>query len=479
MQSLDPIAAREAQIIKISHSNQDLLALRQHLKKICSGPAFKSRHRSSQFLNYIVEQSIAGKFDSLKERLIGVELFGRNPSYDTGEDSIVRTTASDVRRRLQQHYGSNGTSCNFRLSLPLGSYIPEITLLDSGDAGLFEEAAAPALAASPDSIFVEQRPNFALLPESLPGNSAVPPNPSDSSPAGQNKNHWRLFGSLLAAALAVAALGIAWNHTIRVTTPPLRVLPWSAFFDSTHPTHLITSDQSLVALQDIAAKEITLSDYANHNYLPELSNLSPEETAYFRRVLAAGSSTANVDLSIVASISALAQANNRAIDVRAARYIGISDLRTDDNFILLGSPRANPWSSLFRDELDFRFEFDKNTQQTILLNAHPGPHESPTYIPTANGSVTGQSFAIIALVQNPNQNGHILLVAGTTGVGTEAAGRMVTDPTRLSNALHECGIRPDGPLKHFELLLRLSAMAGSPINSEVAACHILPDAKTH
>ncbi len=101
--------------------------LREHIKEVVEGEAFKGSHRSVQFLKYIVDQAIAGHFECLKERVIGVELFRRPPSYDTGEDAIVRVTASDVRRRLLQHYGRYGNTSKFRIQLPLGSYIPEIT----------------------------------------------------------------------------------------------------------------------------------------------------------------------------------------------------------------------------------------------------------------------------------------------------------------------------------------------------------------
>src|ERR1700716_4103412 len=126
MQSDTSIEARTTEITKITQTEQDIASLHQHLKDVIEGAAFKGSHRSGQFLRYIVEQAIAGHFESLKERLIGVELFGRSPSYDTGDDAIVRVTASDVRRRLLQHYGKYGTASEFRISLPLGSYIPEI-----------------------------------------------------------------------------------------------------------------------------------------------------------------------------------------------------------------------------------------------------------------------------------------------------------------------------------------------------------------
>src|SRR5260370_17466179 len=120
MQSTDPIDAREMEITKISESKQDIAVLRKHLKDIIEGPSFKGSHRSGQFLAHVVEQAMAGHFDQLKERLIGVELFGRSPSYDTGEDAIVRVTANDVPKRLHSHYARDSTYSEIRTNLPSG-----------------------------------------------------------------------------------------------------------------------------------------------------------------------------------------------------------------------------------------------------------------------------------------------------------------------------------------------------------------------
>src|SRR6202789_1172846 len=117
---------RIAEFAKLSETKGDIASLQKHLKEVIEGDAFKGSHRSGQFLQYIIDQSIAGHFDSLKERVIGMELFGRSPTYDTGDDAIVRVTASDVRKRLLQHYGRPGATSGFRISLPSGSYIPEI-----------------------------------------------------------------------------------------------------------------------------------------------------------------------------------------------------------------------------------------------------------------------------------------------------------------------------------------------------------------
>src|SRR5579863_2679327 len=119
--------SRIAEFAKLIETKGDIASLQQHLKEVIEGDAFKGSHRSGQFLQYIIDQAIAGRFDSLKERVIGMELFGRSASYDTGDDAIVRVTASDVRRRLLEHYGRYGATSEFRITLPSGSYIPEIT----------------------------------------------------------------------------------------------------------------------------------------------------------------------------------------------------------------------------------------------------------------------------------------------------------------------------------------------------------------
>ena len=259
----------------------------------------------------------------------------------------------------------------------------------------------------------------------------------------------------------------------RVQAGGIPLLPWSALFNSPHPTHLITSDPNIVSVQEITGSEISISDYANRKYIPEPNNLSPEVLRLCHIILWGDNSAAAIDPPIAVRIAALAQSASKKIDARAARSIQLSDLKTDDNFIFLGSPRSDPWSSLFSDQLDFRFEFDKTSGEEILRNVHPRANEQRTYVPTAAGWATGRSYAIVAFVQNPDQNGPVLLLAGADGEGTEAAGKLVTDLPRLSTALNRCGIRSGRSLQHFEMLLQLSTMAGSPNEVDVVACHLL------
>ena len=94
-------------------------------------------------------------------------------------------------------------------------------------------------------------------------------------------------------------------------------------------------------------------------------------------------------------------------------------------------------------------------------------------MPTAEGWGTGQAYAIIALVGNPNQKGEVLLLAGSNAEATQAAGKLATSLDLLSRTLRSHGIDPNGSSRRFEILLRVSTMAGSPNSFEVVACHPL------
>src|SRR5690242_15281868 len=98
--------------------------VREQLERILASAPFRNSRRSSALLRYAVERTLAGETDALKERTIGMEVFGRTAGYDTAADHIVRSTAGDVRRRLAQYYDENGHGGGLRIDFPSGSYVP-------------------------------------------------------------------------------------------------------------------------------------------------------------------------------------------------------------------------------------------------------------------------------------------------------------------------------------------------------------------
>jgi hypothetical protein len=415
-------------------------ALREHLGELLESPAFKGSRRSQQFLQHVVEKALAGQADELKERSLGVALFGRAPSYDTGDDAIVRVTASDVRKRLHQYYSE--TDSAIQVDLLAGSYTPEFRCLTGRD---------PAVPALPPPV--------------LP---AAPEAPKRGRP-------WRraaLAGTVL-AALAIPAIWL-WNRQrVAESLSPRHVLPWSVLLlQDGRPLQLVLADPDLSAMEALTGSQISLPDYANRKYLANPEAFGSDMRKAFS--LFKGVNVAAVDVEIAVSVSRLAASSSVKLKVNPARSLQLSAFGTDDDFIILGSPRSNPWGALFQDQMDFEFVREPEFKWEVVRNKRIQPGELPRYVPTAGGWETGHSFAIIALVGNPNQAGKVLLVAGSNAEGTQAAGQFLTNTAQLARTLQAHGIDPGGPACHFEILLQVRTLAGSPSTLDVVACHRLP-----
>src|SRR4051794_41705914 len=91
--------------------------VREQLQRIVLSPSFRNSKRNSDLLKHIVEAALTGESETLRERSIGVAVFGRAADYDTGSDHIVRSVAGDVRRRLAQYYIESDAQAPIRIEL--------------------------------------------------------------------------------------------------------------------------------------------------------------------------------------------------------------------------------------------------------------------------------------------------------------------------------------------------------------------------
>jgi hypothetical protein len=453
-----PIAAQDATVGFGSKGHagneQEIEAIRRYVDDLLLGDAFRESHRSQRFLRYIIEKTLRGEVESLKERTIGVELFQRESTYDTGQDAIVRVTATEVRRRLLQHYGRYGDTSAFHISLPAGSYWPEIEV--------------QASAKEPKEIQT-QPPERIEVPE------PASERPKTARPVGRA---WLLClvgtvgvlgGILLAGAFA------QWHR--EADAAPISALPpWSAVLRAGHGLQIITSDPNIEHLQELTQSNISVSDYSDHQFVPPRGELSPWQREFYQYYENADNA-ASVDTPLAVNIARLVPPEF-PVRSRSARSLPITDFQTDDSLVLIGSPRSNPWVGLFADQLDFRFVYDPRVTQEIVVNSRPRAGEKAAYIPTARGFAAGESYALVAMIHDQNQAGRVLLLAGVNAEGTEAAGHMVTDRAHLLRMLEHCGIPTQGPVQDFELLLQVRTLAGSPSMVDMLACHLLPGQKS-
>jgi len=125
------------------------LVLRE-LEAILSNRHFRGSKRYPALLKYIIEAVLEERSSDLKERTLGVEVFGREPDYDTSIDPVVRISAGEVRKRIAQFYHENGHHGGVQIELPLGSYVPEF-LLRVPDSSAIQVQTKPEERAIPEA----------------------------------------------------------------------------------------------------------------------------------------------------------------------------------------------------------------------------------------------------------------------------------------------------------------------------------------
>src|ERR1019366_2238806 len=117
-------------------------AIRNQIGKLAASRVFEGSARLRKLLSYTVSQALAGNGDQLKESVLGVEVFGRAPGYDSAANSIVRGEFARLRKKLEEYYGSEGINDSVRIIYRRGSYNPEFVPKDEVATTTFEGSVA-------------------------------------------------------------------------------------------------------------------------------------------------------------------------------------------------------------------------------------------------------------------------------------------------------------------------------------------------
>ena len=156
-------------------------AVAEELERVCGSEHFRASKRYCEFLRYIVTVTLDGRLDSLKERSIGIDLFGRDTSYEPSSDATVRVRANEVRKRLLSYYTSLDTAGlrALRIDLPTGTYVPRFLPIVADSP-----ARSGGLAVQPTQFGVAKSVQPATSPVFLLDRSAAPaPAPPNAFPS--------------------------------------------------------------------------------------------------------------------------------------------------------------------------------------------------------------------------------------------------------------------------------------------------------
>jgi TolB-like protein/Tfp pilus assembly protein PilF len=172
--------------------------VRDHLKEVLASHVFAGSKRTQDFLQLIVGHALAEDFDKLRERMIGAEMFGRPVGYDTGNDSVVRVKATELRKKLAQYYVESKGKQAVRIELPSGSYVPHFHFQQ-----LESEPPAPTLPVTSAEPIAPQLSEPPYATPTAPSQKLLP------IPTLKSRRPFRVVaGSLLGFAL-LALLGYA------------------------------------------------------------------------------------------------------------------------------------------------------------------------------------------------------------------------------------------------------------------------------
>ena len=420
------------------------------LQQILSSRTFAKSTRLSQFLEFVCLRDIEGRSQEINEQQIGIHVFGRSPSYNPADDSVVRTQARLLRHRLEEYFEHECPASPFIVTMPKGGYIP-----------LFEvrEAAKHTSAAS-------------IAGESPAKVTETASKASASAEAKVDRPlRFRLFLFSTVAILLlllVAGLFVAYKSFTAVRETQAASLLWQKIFAEGRPVMIVPSDDALVLFEEFTKSSVPLDDYLSGNYLqrslpPALSGLS---SSWFT----SHQYTSSADLNLAMRLGRIPAARDAEVETRNAHVLRIDDMKSH-NVILIGGLAANPWISLFSDRLSFEVNYDWSASQGFVRNKHPAQGEAAEYRETTiDGS--RHSYGVLAYLPGISGDGQVLLFEGTGMAGTEAAADFPFNTQSFQAFAHRIGANSD-KLPYFEVLLETTSVGGNGPEARVVTYHLI------
>ena len=406
-------------------SEDEKAAVQQQLEKLLATPLFNSSKRYPSFLKYVVTHSLAGQTDQLKERILGVEIFGRSADYDTNTDPIVRVTAAEIRKRIEQYYQDPKHSQEIRLYLPAGSYAPQYSW-PGRPAGLSAGATAALIRADDATLILSPDAQSAV---SQPGRTVL----TVVKPAV----------AVLLLLFAGASAGI-W-FALR---PPALKQFWEPFVKSSEPVLFCIADQSqysTIKLRDAAdpQREVTLTDSMVTIIIDDVSPL--------------------------VNVAGLLRTYGKTYRVQGEATTSLTDLRRGPS-VFIGA-FDNGWTLRLTSPLRFHFANDRDmTQFWIEDRANPGKRGWMLDRTVQQQTGTYKDYAIVARLVDPNTDQYVVVAAGIARGGTVAAGEFLVDANRMEEMVKQ--VPQNWKQKNIEIVLETQVIQGRSGPPRITAVHV-------
>ena len=445
------------------------------VQRIIRSKHFIKASQLREILTYVAHHVILDEGVAIPEHEIACKVLGRREGFNPNDDNIVRVQAGHLRKKLEQYFAAEGREEPYVLEIPKGAYVPRfvprLDIRESRSAFTAETSLSTRDEQEPASVFhrTQAAPDNEL---GVAGFSDQPLTKAQWKPQSLPKVPWYW----LLGAFSLGIVAMVGFHRL-ASTPPLiaaaRGLPRNIIeqriFTSGTPLSIVTTDSSLVLLQNTLHTDISISDYVGGQYPSNLLEHSSDDA---RRIAlenaTAGRYTSLGDLTIAWQCQELAQRSGTSATLRYARYMSVRDFEKG-NFILIGSRRGNPWVSLFEPQLNFALEEDKQTHQFHFSNKNPEPGEQKTYANEQEPHGDYLSYVAIALVPNLTKTGYVLLLNGSIMDSNEAAAHLIFDGDLSPPLLQAINHQAVDKSEYLEIFLRVHSLQGAPSKFDIIA----------
>jgi len=389
------------------HSEIDNSAILAQLERLLASTLFRNSKRYPDFLRYVVEKTLHGQADTLKERTLGIEVFHRKPDYDSNADPVVRVAAGEVRKRLAQYYAQDSHHDELRIDLPAGSYIPEFRL--------------PLPNSGADSL-------ASISPLDASHAAAAPAIPRYKLSLG--------WTAILVASILLLVLGTAWVGFRKPQTALQRF--WSPILRSQTPILLCVGSAAI----------------------PQPSNSDPSLAAH---PLASDPITFS-DAVTLTRLAGFLEAHRKSFVMQSARMTNFSDLQRTPSILIAGFD--NPWTIRLTDPLRFHFIQRVGHVAGIEDREHPQNQAWSVDFQTPYTQIL-QDYGILVRFHDRLTDQEVVVAAGIGENGTVAASTLALNESYLEQLLH--GLHKDSAHPNLEVVFSTAVIDGHPGPPHVVA----------
>lgn len=416
----------------VPYTDDEMQRVRLQLDRLLHSSHFRNSKRYPALLRHIVEETLQGRGPYLKERTLGVEVFGRPADYDTASDPIVRVTIAEIRKRIAQYYHEDAHISELRIELTPGSYLPEFLPGREHEVEVAHESAVSPL---------------------------LPPVPASRSSEVRSQ-HTRWLNPLLFAAsgalVVIAAVAWyifrpspmkdLWGPIFAENGPITYCLPMSA--RKRNPGKANTTDEAITHALDFADKELPASG-----------------TFFDHQVI--GENVVFSDMLAMLKLEAVVEQQQRPVRVRLNVGTNLNELR-EGPVILVGG-LSNQWTLKLLDPLRFRFAGSDEEAYFIRDSKDPENRQWSVHLKDKMTTVN-HDYAIVARIHGEPLGQIALVVAGIGMSGTAAAGEFLANPDQVRELERRIG---HANRNHdFEAVLKTSVDNGIAGPAEIVALDV-------